>query len=382
MSSPSRRARSRTSSLPSTVAEPRVAPSRIALAKLESKLVGELDAHFRLKDRLEPRERTYRHIVIDCRRRSGLMTVNALVAATHLLIPIQSSYFALEGTDDLLETDREGRARPTRTCSILGVVITLHDKRTPLARDIRADRQGVRRQGIRDRHHQERPPGGEPGLQGVDLLLCAPVDRRRRVLQAVRGGHRPCLAPDASVCRKPLRDAARRALCRGADASGGDADRPLVPIDASTQPQSAPPGMGDLSDLMASIAEKGFIEPSSCGSAARGSRSSPASAATRPRSQVGLREIPCVIREVADDEMIEIALIENLQRKDLTPFEEAEALQSLADAVRLHPRGHGAPAREVAARDHRVACAEQHAGGSQKPLSAGRHSLQIIAVCR
>jgi ParB family chromosome partitioning protein len=47
--------------------------------------------------------------------------------------------------------------------------------------------------------------------------------------------------------------------------------------------------------------------------------------------QVGLREVPIVIREVDDNEIIEIALIENIQRKDLTPFEEAEALQSLAE---------------------------------------------------
>ena len=77
------------------------------------------------------------------RRRSGLLTVNALVAATHLLIPIQSSYFALEGTDDLLETIEKVRARPNPALRILGVVITMHDKRTALARDIRAQIQKV-----------------------------------------------------------------------------------------------------------------------------------------------------------------------------------------------------------------------------------------------
>jgi chromosome partitioning protein len=115
-----------------------IAPSRIALAKLEAKLVGELDAHFRLKDKLEPIRREYPHIVIDCAPTLGLLTVNALVASTHLLIPIQSSYFALEGTDDLLETIEKVRARPNPALRILGVVITMHDKRTALARDIRS----------------------------------------------------------------------------------------------------------------------------------------------------------------------------------------------------------------------------------------------------
>lgn len=114
-----------------------VVPSRISLAKLESKLVGELDAHFRLKDRLDGLREEFPYIVIDCPPTLGLLTVNALVAATHLMIPIQSSYFALEGTDDLLETVEKVRVRANPSLQILGVVITMHDKRTSLGRDIR-----------------------------------------------------------------------------------------------------------------------------------------------------------------------------------------------------------------------------------------------------
>jgi chromosome partitioning protein len=129
--------------LPSPVDNLSVAPARIALAKMEAKLVGEMDAHFRLKDRLEPLLEEFPHVVIDCPPTLGLLTVNALVAATHLLIPIQSSYFALEGTDDLLETIEKVRARPNPALQILGVVITMHDKRTALARDIRGQIQKV-----------------------------------------------------------------------------------------------------------------------------------------------------------------------------------------------------------------------------------------------
>jgi chromosome partitioning protein len=121
----------------STVPNLSVAPARIALAKLEAKLVGELDAHFRLKDRIEPIRADYDAIVIDCPPTLGLLTVNALVASTHLLVPIQSSYFALEGTDDLLETVEKVRSRANPDLRLLGVLITMHDKRTALARDIR-----------------------------------------------------------------------------------------------------------------------------------------------------------------------------------------------------------------------------------------------------
>ncbi len=120
-----------------------VAPARIALAKLEARMTGELDAPFRLKDQLSEVQAEFPNVVIDCPPALGLLTVNALVAATHLLIPIQSSYFALEGTDDLLETIEKVRLRPNPELRILGVVITMHDRRTALGKDIREQIQKV-----------------------------------------------------------------------------------------------------------------------------------------------------------------------------------------------------------------------------------------------
>ena len=113
-----------------------VAPSRISLAKLESKLIGELDGPFRLKDKMKDTTAQYDYIFIDTPPTLGMITVNALVASTHVLVPIQSSYFALEGTDDLLETIEKIKARPNPNLQLLGVVITMHDKRTTLAKDI------------------------------------------------------------------------------------------------------------------------------------------------------------------------------------------------------------------------------------------------------
>lgn len=122
--------------LPTKVPNLAIAPSRIALAKLEAKLVGEIDGHFRLKDRLDTIHDAYEFAIVDTPPALGLITVNALVAASHLLVPIQSSYFALEGTDDLLETIDRIRARPNPSLKLLGAVITLHDRRTTLARDV------------------------------------------------------------------------------------------------------------------------------------------------------------------------------------------------------------------------------------------------------
>jgi chromosome partitioning protein len=113
-----------------------ILPSTISLAKLEGKLLGEFDAPFRLKDRIDKLIKKYDYIIIDTPPTLGLITVNALVASDYLIVPIQPSYFALEGTDDLLETVEKVRARPNPNLQVLGVLITLLDKRTTLAKDI------------------------------------------------------------------------------------------------------------------------------------------------------------------------------------------------------------------------------------------------------
>ncbi|HTO86474.1 MAG TPA: ParA family protein [Thermoanaerobaculia bacterium] len=113
-----------------------LAPARISLAKIEAKLLGEFDSHFRLREKIDPVRRKYDAVLIDTPPTLGLITVNAMVASSHILIPIQSSYFALEGTDDLLETIDKIKARPNPHLRILGVVITLHDRRTVLGKDV------------------------------------------------------------------------------------------------------------------------------------------------------------------------------------------------------------------------------------------------------
>jgi chromosome partitioning protein len=112
-----------------------VAPARLALAKLEQQLAGQFDAPYKLKDALTPILHDFEYIVMDTPPALGILTVNALVAATHLLVPIQAAYFAIEGTDDLLETFGRIRSRPNPALKMLGVVITLFDKRTNISRD-------------------------------------------------------------------------------------------------------------------------------------------------------------------------------------------------------------------------------------------------------
>ncbi len=128
---------------PTPIDELDLLPSTISVAKAEAKLIGEFDSHFRLKDQLAPIKDLYEHIVIDTPPTLGILTVNALVAGTHLIVPIQSSYYVLEGTDDLLDTYEKIRARPNPDLEFLGVLITIHDRRTNLAKDVRERIQSV-----------------------------------------------------------------------------------------------------------------------------------------------------------------------------------------------------------------------------------------------
>jgi len=120
----------------STVPGLDVAISKIAMAKLEPSLLGEIDGHYRLKDVLEPIRKKYDFIIIDTAPTLGIITLNALVAADMVLIPIQSSYLCLEGTDDLLETIERVKRVANPELQIIGVLVTLHDKRTNIAKDV------------------------------------------------------------------------------------------------------------------------------------------------------------------------------------------------------------------------------------------------------
>src|SRR3982750_4419093 len=116
-------------------------------------------------------------------------------------------------------------------------------------------------------------------------------------------------------------------------ASAGTPVGRMVPIDQiDPNPNQPRQVMGDLSELIASIAEKGILEPLVVRQ--RGGRFQIVAGERRYQAavQAGLHELPAVIRDVDETEMLELALIENIQRKDLTPFEEAEALHGLAES--------------------------------------------------
>jgi len=108
----------------------------------------------------------------------------------------------------------------------------------------------------------------------------------------------------------------------------------MIPVDRlEPNPQQPRTDFGDLDELIASIREKGVLEPLLVRPSQVGGRYMIISGERRYRAAIeaGLREVPCIEMDVDDREVAEIALIENLQRKDLTPYEEAEGLVALVE---------------------------------------------------
>ncbi len=122
-----------------------LAPSNIELSRAELELVSEINATYLLKSAITPPfvegpaesdEGPYDYIIIDCPPSLGILTVNALAAADYILIPIQPEMYALQGLKALETTIEKVRSRANPSLTTLGWVITLHDGRTRVHKDV------------------------------------------------------------------------------------------------------------------------------------------------------------------------------------------------------------------------------------------------------
>jgi chromosome partitioning protein len=114
-------------------------PSHKNLIGANIELVEADRREFRLRDALDPLRERFQFIVLDCPPALDLLTLNALVAADSVLIPMQAEYFALEGITELLDTIERIRIALNPTLSVEGVVLTMLDERTNLAQQVMAE---------------------------------------------------------------------------------------------------------------------------------------------------------------------------------------------------------------------------------------------------
>ena len=121
-----------------------VVPANADLVGLESELLADANRPYRLRDAITARSATqkiasaddFSYVLIDCPPSLSLLTLNAMVAAQAVLVPVQCEFFALEGISQLKDSIAQIRATLNPRLEIQGVVLTMHDARTQLSRDV------------------------------------------------------------------------------------------------------------------------------------------------------------------------------------------------------------------------------------------------------
>jgi chromosome partitioning protein len=125
--------------VPTIVPGMSIIPSSLDLSGAELELVTEWRREYRLRDALGPMRAEYEYILIDCPPALNLLTLNALVAADAVIVPLQCEFYALEGLTHLLQTIETVKRILNPGLSIQGVVLTMYDKRNNLCELVAAD---------------------------------------------------------------------------------------------------------------------------------------------------------------------------------------------------------------------------------------------------
>jgi len=116
-----------------------VIPSRVELIGAEVELVHARDREKVLRTLLQGLRRPYEYVILDCPPSLSLLTLNAMTAATSLLIPLQCEFYALEGLGQLLQTVRRVKKSLNPGLRIVGILLTMFDARTNLSRQVEDD---------------------------------------------------------------------------------------------------------------------------------------------------------------------------------------------------------------------------------------------------
>ena len=286
-----------------------------------------------LRDRLGDVRERYLFALLDCPPSLGPLTVNALVGADKVIVPVQTEYFALEGLAQLLDTlsliQRELNPRLT----VAGMILTMHDGRTRLARDVEREVREHFPELVFDTVVPRNVRLGEAPSFGLPVLRHAPAERRQRgVPEAGKGGGRAWLSPD------------RRGMGRGLSAilpraQNGEEGLREIPVEL-VRPNPRQPRRsfdeGALAELAESIRARGVLQPIVVRALPGGHYELVAGERRLRAARIAeLESVPAVVREADDWERLDIALAENMARIDLNAVEEARACAMLVDDLGL-----------------------------------------------
>ena len=164
-------------------------PSTVDLSGAEIELIDAERRGFRLRDAVEAAGHGYDYILIDCPPGLGLLNLNALAAADSILVPLQCEFFALEGLSQLLRTVARVRRAFNPGLQILGVVLTMFDRRNNLSEQVARDVRGVMGEKVYDTIIPRNVRVSEAPSFGKPVLLydhrCAGADAYIRLAREI-----------------------------------------------------------------------------------------------------------------------------------------------------------------------------------------------------
>ena len=315
---------------PTTVRNLFVVPATIDLAGAEIELVPAFSRELKLRRALQASREEYDFIMIDCPPSLGLLTVNGLAAADDVLVPIQCEYYALEGLGQLLRNVALGAIQPQSDARCPGH--GTDDVRRP-DEAVRPGRAGsprpLRPEGV---PHRRAPHG--PHLRGA--LLRAARDRLRCFLAG--GGCLPRARQGGEPWRVPADWVRGSVLSSPPGQVEAGALLQELPVSVITANPAQPREHFDeesMGALAESIREVGVLQPVLVREHGDGYELIAGERRWRAARRVGLQTIPAIVRHADDAAVLQQAIIENVQREQLNPLEEAAAYQQLIEDFSL-----------------------------------------------
>ena len=313
----------------------------------------------RLRSALAPIRENYDYILIDCPPSLSMLTLNALVAADGVIIPMQCEYFALEGLSDLVDNIKRIAELLNPNLKVEGLLRTMYDPRLSLMNDVSAQLKEHFGEQLYDTviprniRLAEAPSYGMPALaydktsRGAIAYLALAGEMVRRQ----RKNSRTAAAQANSGIPMAVK---KRGLGRGLDAllsgptvssleeqavQADQRELQHLPLDLIQRGKYQPRRDMDpqaLEELAQSIKAQGVMQPIVVRPIGSGRFEIIAGERRwRASQQAGQETIPAMVRDVPDETAIAMALIENIQREDLNPIEEAVALQRLQQEFQL-----------------------------------------------
>ena len=315
-----------------------VAPGEIDLAGIDLELAHvKQGREVRLKQSLDKIKDYYDFVFIDCPPALGLLNTNALTSCDTVLIPVQCEYYALEGLTQLLNTIKLTQNHFNKKLSIEGLLLTMLDQRTNLGLEVSQEVRKYFKEKVyktvipRNIKLSEAPSAGicifdydgsSVGAQAYKELAKEVAEKKKKLnkgLDAIFGGDITSLIDDI-------------------EHNTPESSQEKIKLDEIRPNPYQPRKVFDeqaLNELALSIQEHGIFQPVILKKSVQGYEIVAGERRCRAARMAHLAEVPAIIVDFSDQQMMEIALLENIQREDLNAIEEAQAYQTMMEKLKL-----------------------------------------------